>query len=244
MMKGFRGSKFFLLLGVALISFAGIYFALLKNQISPSLPKNSQKGEARIYSKRQFDINSKFYLTQGYPSEVIDTKEDNLLGISCSQQYVRQMDKWYSDYDNKTELKDANLLRLIESASLDLKGSKTDSFIFFAFCAIENGGTIVKYEKWAGGGGSRNVVFFGVLNTSGSVEEVTNIKNDGMPYFTCNRPLQLTASNILYYGCGGGDGGSGSASIYKIDLNKKTSTRIIKCDSSANPNGKPLLQCQ
>lgn len=242
-MKSFGRSKFFLFLGVALISFAGIYFAFLKNQTSPVLPKNGQKGEVRISPKRQFDINSKFYLTQSYPSELVNLKEDNLLGFSCSQQYVRQMDKWYSDYDNRIELKDAKLLRLIESVPTDLKGSKTDSFVFFVSCAIENGGTIVKYEKWAGGGGSRNIVYFGVINTSGSVGEVTSIKNDGTPYFTCNKPLQLTASNILYYGCGGGDGGSGSAAIYKIDLNNKSITRILKCDSSVNPNGKPLLEC-
>lgn len=241
-MKNFGGSKFFLL-GVILISLVGIYFTFFKNQISSGFPKNTQKGEAKIYSKRQFDINSKFYLTQSYPSELIDVKEDNLLGMNCSQQYVRKTDIWYSDYDNKIELKDANLLRLIESASTELKGSKTDSFIFFTFCAIENGETIVKYERWAGGGGSQNVVYFGVVNESGNVEEVTRMNTDGTVGFTCNMPLQLTSSNILYYGCGGGDGASGSASIYKIDLNNKISTRIIKCDSSASPNGKPFLKC-
>ena len=214
-MKSIGGLKLFVVVGVIIIFFAGIYFALLKNQ-------NNQKEEANTYSKRQFDINSKFYLTQRYPSELVDIEEDSLLGIRCSQQqYVRQMDKWYSDYDNKIELKDTNLLRLIESASTDLKGSKTDSFIFFSSCATENGGTIVKYEKWAGGGGSRNVAYFGVVNASGNVERVTSIKSDGIPYFTCNKPLELTTSNVLYYECGGGDGGSGSASIYKIDLNKK-----------------------
>lgn len=234
-MKSFGGSKFFLFLGVILIFFAGIYFTFF--------PKNGQKGEARIYSKRQFDINSKFYLTQNYPSELVNIKEDNLLGMNCSQQYVHQMGTWYSDYDKKIEIKDANLLRLIESAPTDLKGFETDSFVFFAFCAIENGGTVVKYEKLAGGGGSRNIVYFGMANAIGSVEEVTSIKTDGSVGFTCNMPLQFTRSNMLYYSCGGGDGGSGSASIYKIDINNKTNTRIIKCDSFVNPNGKPLLEC-
>lgn len=234
-MKKFVGMKFFTLLFIAFLFFVGFYIVSSRQQTSSGTV---------AFSKRQFDISSKFYLTQNYPSELIDIKEDNLLGMNCSQQYVRQMDKWYSDYDNKIEVKDANLLRLIESAPTELKGSKTDSFVFFNSCALENGGIIVKYEKWIGGGGFRNVAHFGIANASGNVEKIASIENDGAPYFTCNKPLQLTTSNVLYYSCGGGDGGSGSASIYKIDLNKKTITRIIKCDSSANPNGKPFLQCQ
>lgn len=236
--------KLFTLLFIAFLFFAVIYVIFSRQQTSSGLPINNQDKKSVVYSKRQFDTNSKFYLTQSYPLELVNIKEDNLLGMNCSQQYVRQMDKWYSDYDNKIEIKDANLLRLIESAPTDLKGSKTDSFVFFALCVIENGGTIVKYEKWAGGGGSRNIVYFGMVNASGSVEKITSINTDGTVGFTCNMPLQFTRSNILYYSCGGGDGGSGSASIYKVDLNKKTNTRVLKCNSSANPTGKPFLECQ
>lgn len=240
--KKFRRAKFFVLFLIATLVLAGIYIFSSRQQNSSGLPTNNQNKKSVVFSKRQFDINSKFYLTQNYPPE-LNIKEDNLLGIGCSQQYVRQKDKWYSDYDKKIEIKDANLLHLIDSAPVALKGSDTDSFIFFTYCSIENGGTVAKYEKQTGGGGSRNVVFFGVMNASGNIEEVTNIKNNGTPYFTCNKPLEFTTSNIFYYGCEGGDGGSGSASIYKIDLDNRISTRIIECDSSVNLNGKPILQC-
>lgn len=238
-MRSFRGSKFLVLFSATLLLLVGIYF-LLQKQSSVSNTKLG-RDEKTAYLKRQFDVNKNFFNTEPYPNELITIENKDLLGMKCLPEYVRQVGGEYTlGTDPEFELKDVSLLGIINN----LNKTVVDNYIAaFAVCDTENMMRIVEYEVWGGGGGSKNVAYFGVVNTSDNIETVTSIKNDGSAYFTCNNPLQLTVSNVLYYGCGGGDGGSGSASIYKIDLNKQLVTRVIKCDSSTNPNGKPFLQC-
>lgn len=239
-MRSFRWPKFFALIFIAFLFLAGIYF-LLPKQSSVSPTKQGQEGKA-AYSKRQFDVNKNFFNTESYPNELIAIENKDLVGMKCSPEYVRQVGGEYTLGTNpESKLEDVSLLGIITNLN---KTIVNNYIAVFTMCDTENGMRIIEYETWSGGGGLGNTAYFGIVKDARDIEEITSIKNDGIPYFTCNRPLELTTSNILYYGCGGGDGGSGSASIYKIDLNNKTSTRIIKCDSSANPNGKPLLQCQ
>ncbi len=240
-MKSFRGTKFFALLFITFLFLTGIYFLLPKqSSVFPTKPGQERKEAA--YSKRQFDINKNFFQAQPYPNELISIGNRDLVGMKCSPEYVRQAGGEYTlGTDPESELKDVSLLGIITN----LNKTIVDNYIAaFTACDTEDMMRIVEYEIWGGGGGSKNVAYFGVVNASGTVEEVTSIKNDGTPYFTCDIPLQLTSLDLLYYECRGGDGGSGSASIYKIDLNKKLVTRVIKCDSSANLNGNPTLQCE
>jgi len=229
------------LLFIAFIFLAGIYF-LLQKQSSIFPTKPGQEGKATAYSKRQFDINKNFFQTQHYPNEIVSIENKDLVGMKCSPEYVRQVGGEYTlGTDPESKLKDISLLGMVNNLN---KTVSNNYIAAFTVCDTEDRMRIVEYEIWGGGGGSKNVAYFGLINKDNSIEEIERIDTDGSPYFTCDIPLQLTSLDLLYYECRGGDGGSGSASIYKIDLNKKTSIRILKCDSSANPNGKPFLQCQ
>lgn len=185
--------------------------------------------------KRLFDVNAKIYDTQSIPEELIKYNEDELVPLSCSPAFSKNLDgDPYTIYD--TNLKINRTLtspEVLGMISKIIDRRQAERLSLFAFCKTDDGRTIVSYEKVQGGGGSGNIMFYGWFDKSGSFHDIVSIPNYGVPYFGCSTAIQLTKSNLLYVMCGGSDLG-GSQSIHKIDLNSKTASQLLRCDINMN----------
>ena len=73
-----------------------------------------------------------------------------------------------------------------------------------------------------------------------SIRQQIKADSNRAPYFGCSNPLQLTTKGILWLSCGGGDGGMGKSSIYKVDINNKTTEIIFSCTSLTEDFGDRL----
>jgi hypothetical protein len=101
----------------------------------------------------------------------------------------------------------------------------------------------------SGGGGGGNVAYFESTDASGVINSEIAVPNDGAAYFACTKPYALTNNNIFYYGCGGGDGGAGQASVYSLDLNTSKARQLLVCtsvsnSSADNPVGTSTVECK
>ncbi len=196
--------------------------------------------------KRLYFPGEKIFTKMDYPIEMTGINDGDLHNLQCSPDYYRDYEKQHYTYQEDprvaaVEMKDQNLYLLAEKAfEIDL-----DADVYRA-CKVDDGRYILEYEKQGGGGGSNNKSIFGVLGTDKTFQKITEIPTDGSPYFGCYKTLQLTKSNILWYQCGGGDGGYGSVSVYKIDLSNKNHTLVTKCEAISDPMDldKTDMKCQ
>lgn len=192
------------------------------------------------FRKRLFDPTAKFfkdeitgktYSDQGYPEKLANRKEDELISIRCTPQfeYDYREDKFlYGKRNSDGYIQKVYYLDypdLIAQAKKVVNNKQIDAA---QVCQTEDKRTIFEYEIWGGGGGGKNVSYVNLYSDGKQLEQIVSIPTDGTPYFKCSKVLQLTKGGLLYYQCGGGDQGS-SWTIYEIDLNKKTQTRLLKC---------------
>jgi hypothetical protein len=110
-------------------------------------------------------------------------------------------------------------------------------------CNTEEDRQFVIYGISNQGGGSGDDVYVSYIKADGTLDKETRIPQDNSPYFGCFGPLVLTTKQVLYMDCGGGDGGYGAASIYKLNLNDSTSVQVIKCTSTITEDGQSNLEC-
>lgn len=202
---------------------------------------NTEHGN--IFSKRLADTNAFFTEKISYPAEMITLTDSELMGISCSKHFDGDNNgKFFSYTENSSQIP------MTDPILLQVARLKPDASAMMQ-CTTEGGQTVILYENFSGGGGSNTVSYFALWSKAGTLSDIANIPNDGAPYFTCSRPYMLTIRNILYWGCGGGDGGFGQSSIYAIDLNKSSARRLIKCTSTADsdlaePIGTSTVKCE
>ncbi len=194
------------------------------------------------FSKRLFDPNGTIIETAPFPKEMTKISDSALVGLQCSG--------FYYNYGNGGFLMEteSGSKEMTDALLLDV-ASKHPTISALSSCRTETGGTIVHYEIEAGAAGAGNTSSFFTLETDGSLKKISSISNDGAPYFICSRPYMLTDKNIVYWGCGGGDGGFGQSSVYAIDLNTSSTRRVIKCTStadseSADPGGPSTVKCE
>lgn len=198
-------------------------------QSSPTVPSASPISGSFV--KRLFVPDSFFFSKNPFPREMRDLKDEQLVGLSCTGAYdynYNDVNPSYLKFTNDTEpvaLTDFQLLAF-------LKTNKDISSI--SKCVTDTNQTIIHYDIAAGGGGTGTKAYFGFINQNNQVTNLITIPNDGAPYFGCRSPYALTKNNIFYYGCGGGDGGMGQGSIYKINLSSKTFEKLILCRSIAD----------
>jgi len=172
------------------------------------------------YRKRQFDINEKFYPPQNYPPQLINIPEDDLVAMKCTPQYLRQIDGTYAYSYPLIKLDDSSLLQLINEAS---KTVSNGAIYGFTSCVTVDNKIILEYETWSGGGGSQNVVYFGVKKLDGSIEKVVTIP----AAIFCVKPLQLTRDDVFYYQCGAYEN---AGFIYKILISKHSYELLFTCE--------------
>jgi len=173
-----------------------------------------------ITAKRQFDINEKFYPPQNYPPQLINIPDNDLVAMKCTPQYLRQIDGTYAYSYPLIKLDDSSLLQLINEAS---KTVSNGVIYGFTSCITVDNKIILEYETWSGGGGSQNVVYFGVKKLDGGIEKVATIP---APIF-CIKPLQLTRDDVFYYQCGAYEN---AAFIYRIFISKHSYELLFTCE--------------
>lgn len=206
---------------------------------TPEPPSGIQTLE-EIYSsksfvKRQFDNDTKFFLNQDYPQEVTNLNDPDLVGMKCTPELVcvepYEECTYYPEGADRSEpsylTSDQGLLTLVKNSNETIDKSTTvygNAIQEATLCRDENGREILRYATGGGGGGGGSVDYIGLVNSDKTIKRIAAIK-ESTAYFGCQKPLQLTKDNILYYQCNG----EGASFIYKISLNDSTALRILKC---------------
>lgn len=195
-------------------------------------PEINSSNEPVEYKTRFYDPNGNFFGKEPYPQELTGWKDDQLTPMACTRNYSPSDTGGYGAYDERAQrgvvLTDKALLSYIQTLKEKYKGHTINEVWT---CAPKDQNTIIMYSLGPCGGGCSGNPYIGVINSSGNIREVGAI-NYTAAYFGCRQPLQLTTQgNNFYVGCGGGDGGAGSASIYRLSLNTLKLARIRYCES-------------
>lgn len=205
-------------------------------QVSPT--PSSQSIVNSEYSKRHFSTNDKFFGDSvNYPQEILSFKDSDLVGFNCGPKYSRQIDGSLVAIQNNSPnqtLTDKSLTSLLDGNGAKLTTQSTDNPISSAtICNTENNQKILNFEITQHGGGAGSDNFYGYLTPQYTVPNIANVPMESVAYFGCSDILAITKSNYLYAVCGGGDGPSGSKSIYKVNLNQNSTAMLLyKCTSA------------
>ncbi len=175
-------------------------------------------------------LSDKIFGKVDYPKELLSVDEKDLSSIKCTAAY--QSNDYYGPtatinyLDNKTQdvISDAQKQNLV---SENVPNNK--KFTDIQFCKIENGDYIWNYGIT---GAIGPYTYFKLSETDGNTKDITTIYHPIL-WFDCNKALMLTKSGILYYQCSGSDNNIQHVTdyqiIYKIDLNKNTSSKFYQC---------------
>jgi hypothetical protein len=179
--------------------------------------------------KKYFLPSDMFFDQNKYPSELTTLADTDLIGFTCSNKFSRQVDGKFSAYIESSQqqepLTDQDALSLL--ATIGQK-TKVDAV---TICSLDTGRKLFSYEILANGGGAGSNVYYGLLSgVSLSTTAVVPIENG--PYFTCFDILAITKTGNIYVNCGAGDGGFGSKSLYKLNINTGgNAILLLKCTS-------------
>lgn len=213
-----------------------------ENASSQVTPLPTTSNAIKEYKARYFNLTDNLWENTKYPTELTQLAESSLTPISCTPTYSGY-GKDYTSYDEKTQkstpLTDASLLNYIQTINNKYEG-KTVSEIFA--CSPEQGKTVVLYSLGPCGGGCSGIPYVGVVNGS-DIQEAGTMQ-EGMAYFGCRQPLQLTKDNMFYFRCGGGDGPGASTSIYKLSLNNLSLSKVKHCEAGIDEAGKSYSKCE
>lgn len=239
--KGFLPIHFGVVVLIILVALGAYYLGTKQNNRSELSSVESSPATNTIdvpagYKTRYFNLSGKFYFDQEYPTELTQISENSLIPMSCTPKYSRYGET-FSHYDKNTEeniiTSDESLLHIIQLIN-DKYGKDRLSEIFS--CTPKDGDPIIIYSLEPCGGGCIGIPYLGVVEGS-EINEMTKIDEVDKPaYFGCRQPLQLTKDNVFYFECGGGDGPSGSGSIFKYSLVDQKLSRIKRCISGPEEN--------
>lgn len=215
-------------------------------QTSPTQPPMNEK-----YIKRQYGPLDKFFINKSYPSEILNYKDNQLIGLFCTPSYINKQefdDKasfsfYYYDEVSKQNF-DLSNPYLID---LTLKAKKiaTKTIYRIQYCKTETGIEIFTYNIAPDTGGPAwNTYFTRVENNE--LKLVGSIPASQWAYSICTKPLQITVNNDYYYQCGAGDGAFSMAEIYKINLASKSFSSIYQCtfDGTKDDGNNSGLVCK
>lgn len=192
------------------------------------------------YKKRQFVPTDGWIPNIKYPDELTTILDENLVGLSCRQYSLNGSDPspknyFYTDEATKQKISlvsDTNSLQLFERAKEDIKGQ----ILSMVICGSQEDTTIVGYitvpEE-----SSDNTSFttrYGLVNPGGKYTVLLELPPKEYPNYKCLTPLLLTANDILYVACGGGEGSKCDKGddIYKIEIPAKVHSVILSCTTS------------
>lgn len=245
-----------------LIIISGAFFYLGKMSSNQSITKEANQVSENNYqmstpfpstypvfgdSKKRFiSQDEKLIGNLNYPEEIFRVNENNLMSMACSVGFMEDNGVFsYFDEEKKQPavIEDLFLLDTARKAR-ELAGDQLGAG---KVCRLSDGRSIVVYEVHGGGGGSLNRAYIGELSQAGNLVPITVIPNDGIAYFECDFPIQFNLGNMLWVKCGGGDGAGGSASIYRVDFQNKTSSLVTKCESTSSldaAGNNPTEKCQ
>ena len=217
------------------------------------VPKSTMTAavDTKKYLNRFFNPAESWFREGGekYPTELTQIESSGLIPLSCTPVMTAtdsSGDIVYQYYNEETKLNDtltdSVYLNYIDQLNKINTTKTTTQINEIVFCSTKEETAFIMYGLGPCGGGCSGIPYVAVAKNS-KVSEVGKIE-DNMAYFGCREPLQLTKDAIFYFRCGGGDGPSGSASIFKLSLDDLKLSRLRYCLSSIDAEEKPFTQCK
>lgn len=261
-MKRESGFIQFVLLFLVLMSVIGVSIFFVNksatNTILPT-PKPSETAQFKhpaFFAKRGFSESEVWMPGIGvaYPKELKLIADKNLIGFQCENRYDADSDGVFKHWglpindDNSqsfTTFSDSKLISLLTLKAKEVENIHNSSTLSsIQICNTAEDRRIVIYTVFKHGGGVGQDTYISYLKDDGSLEKEAYLPIEDTAYFSCFKPLLLTTKQVLYMSCAGGDGGSGSASIYKVDLQSSNVSLLVKCETlSADESGNVQKKC-
>lgn len=197
-----------------------------------SSPTNSQKpsGSPTVdgFKKKQFTAKVKFADQEGYPAELLNFNEDDLIGMKCTPKYSDNVygpgdPEFY--LDGKYGVEPQDVLTDQQKKELISKVNVDNTHLSDAqFCRTEDNRLVWTYgtDYFS----PKQIIYFELSISNNTTTNVTKILGTEYAWFSCGKPLMLTKAGVLYYQCQGGGTNVQNPLveqiIYSIDLNNKT----------------------
>ncbi len=189
-----------------------------------------EQPEVKRSGKLLVDPKSEFAFGNPYPSEISMLKDEELVQISCSTKYMKQIGGIYSDSSGEAISNDT-VNNIFESYN---KGKTDADWIAAGFLCTSESTTVLVYEIWKGGGGLENAAYVSKVDAKGVLTSPIRIVSNGAPYFGCSEPIALTKDDQFYLSCLGGDGQYGKKSLYQVDMGGASVKKLIEYESSSS----------
>jgi hypothetical protein len=196
------------------------------NALSSPVPNLPVTPDESTFLTRQFDPLDRFFDAVAYPEEIMGHNPDDIVPMRCSPEYFSWSGAEHEYFDPSTrerrEISDLQLPSYLGAAQ-ELYTEST--IVPISYCQIENGSSLVIFGVGPCGGGCAVIPHIAMNRPNGSLGLLTTIEPDGDgPYYGC-RPLQLTASGVLYLACFG----EGTGIIRRLDLESRSVSVILRC---------------
>lgn len=227
----------------------------LKPSMQPKPTLKTIKYDKFLY---KFNNNGQF-LQQPALKSLLDLKENELMGLICTNQYQSNVygpydASFYLTFDNQDEeivsekQKKAFYYDGVISAASSLTNPQISGI---QYCRIDDNRHIVEYQTtWQTKNSGK--VFFTLYDTQGAPSKPIEISNPGMTYFGCGEPLLLTKEQKLYYLCSGAEnlqvtGNSAQYRlVYEVDFQSGKSKLLETCTVEYDDTAFPpkILDCK
>ncbi|NTV31109.1 hypothetical protein HGA91_04005 [candidate division WWE3 bacterium] len=187
-----------------------------------------------------------------YPSSIIDTPLDQLIGLRCSTFYTTltnhesgakftQLNP-YAVSDTAVESVSPDMVIHQAIEKLDQLTSQRNEVNGAMYCRTITGDSLyVLHTGLAASSGLTRVFFVYEHNKNdriiGQIEQLV----DELPSFSCAKPIQLTTNGTLTWQCDGGNQDRSSIFLYQIKLDNNNATVVASCVTSASGESKETI---
>lgn len=196
------------------------------------------------FIKKSTRLNAKFFGKEDFPTEIKTLTDAQLINFKCTNFFYDDgkgaiyytNGKTTDDPDYKYyKFSDEPFINLIKNEQI-VVGRAISSV---AQCLTENNKQYLLFSTQPTGQAGSGTIFYTVsLGNNYSVLTRTKINDPnilGSTYPGCSVPLAFTSEN-MYLECGGGDGGSGYQSIFKLNLSTQKISVLKYCSSRLDIN--------
>lgn len=195
-----------------------------------------------FYKKTQIDLGEKILSQFEFPKSLTSIKENDLVRMDCKN-FNNFGDTYNAGSFSYHDDSSSTNISLSESAEFSkvldlLKADLNKNINNIVLCRTEDNRLFVEYgnviSKYRGGGNPSDSYFAEIKEDK--VIHISKIPAADFAYYSCSTPILLTQKDELYILCGGGEGGCSprAEDIYKIDIFKKTYSKVTSCENKPN----------